>query len=95
MDIALTHFDVFVPLGLGRCLRPSPQLRTWNCHSVSISSALLSVSLLKLLVTRRMLVMKLKVNNLKLYSGFPLVVYFIPRTSNLKPYIYIDIDNMT
>ena len=42
-----------------------------------------------------MLVMKLKVNNLKLYSGFPLVVYFIPRTSNLKPYIYIDIDNMT
>ena len=33
-DITLTHFDVFVPLGLGRCLHPSPQLRTWNCHSV-------------------------------------------------------------
>lgn len=40
-------------LGVGRCLRPSPQLRSWNCHSASISSAFPSVSLLGLLVTRR------------------------------------------
>lgn len=38
---------------------------------------------------QEMLVMKLKINNLKRYSGFPLVVYFTFRTSNLKAYIYI------
>ena len=86
------HADSFrcvCALGVGEVPPPITSVEDVELSQCLHLVCLLSVLLLKLLVTRRMLVMKLKINNLKLYSGFPLVVYFTPRTSNLKAYIYI------